>query len=79
VGLDGCGASAVTHGRLLVIAETDGSRSVEDDLVRGMTDRQRDGLVYGCLATRTVELDGIFVVGRRYREVFAGRQRVRVP
>ena len=118
----GACASAVTHGRLLVIAETDGSRSVEDDLVRGMTDRQLDGLVYGCLATRKVELsavvrelpvvllncladplpgpavvpdeveagreaargllaaghhDGIYVVGRRYRDVFAGRQRVR--
>src|ERR1700749_2677177 len=52
----GACASAVTHGRLLVIAETDGSRSVEDDLVRGMADRQVDGLVYGCLATRKVEL-----------------------
>jgi LacI family transcriptional regulator len=118
----GACASAVTHGRLLVIAETDGSRSVEDDLVRGMADRQVDGLVYGCLATRKVELsavvrelpvvllncladplpgpavvpdetaagreaaralldaghrDGIHVIGRRYRDVFAGRQRVR--
>jgi LacI family transcriptional regulator len=52
----GAYASALTHGRLLVIAETDGSRSVEDDLVRGMLDRQIDGLLYGCLATRRVHL-----------------------
>jgi LacI family transcriptional regulator len=52
----GAYASALTHDRLLVIAETDGSRSVEDDLVRGMLDRQIDGLVYGCLATRRVEI-----------------------
>ncbi len=43
----GACASAITHGSLLVIAETDGSRSAEDDLVRGMADRQLDGLVYG--------------------------------
>jgi LacI family transcriptional regulator, galactose operon repressor len=52
----GAYASALTHDRLLVIAETDGSRSVEDDLVRGMLDRQIDGLVYGCLSTRRVQL-----------------------
>lgn len=52
----GASASAVTHGRLLVIAETDGSRSVEDDLVHGMIDRQVDGLLYGCLSTRDVTL-----------------------
>ena len=118
----GAYASALTHDRLLVIAETDGSRTVEDDLVRGMMDRQIDGLVYGCLATRKVALsaaarglpvvllncvadplpgpavvpdevgggreaargllaaghrDGIYVIGRRYRDVFAGRQRLR--
>src|SRR6478609_4597917 len=52
----GAYASALTHDRLLVIAETDGSPTVEDDLVRGMLDRQIDGLVYGCLATRRVRL-----------------------
>lgn len=52
----GASASAVTHGRLLVVAESDGRRDVEDDLVNGMIDRQVDGLIYGCLATRTVEL-----------------------
>lgn len=55
----GACAAAVTHGRLLVIAETDGSRAVEDDLVRGMADRQIDGLVYGCLATRRVRLSAV--------------------
>ncbi len=118
----GAYASALTHDRLLVIAETDGSRPVEDDLVRGMVDRQIDGLVYGCLATRKVELsaavrelpvvllncvadplpgpavvpdeveggreaakglllaghrEGIYVVGRRPRDVLAGRRRLR--
>lgn len=118
----GASAAAVTHGRLLLIAESDGSRSVEDDLVHGMIDRQVDGLIYGCLATRTVELsaavrslpvvllncltdplpgpavvpdevgggreaasallaaghrEGIVVVGRRYRDVLAGRRRLR--
>lgn len=117
----GACASAITHGSLLVIAETDGSRSAEDDLVRGMADRQLDGLVYGCLATRRVELsavvrelpvvllncvadplpgpavipdeveggreaarglldaghrEGIYVIGRRYRDVLAGRRRL---
>src|SRR3954451_11338907 len=52
----GAYAAALTHDRLLVIAETDGSRSVEDDLVRGMLDRQIDGLGYGCLSTRRVQL-----------------------
>ena len=118
----GASASAVTHGRLLVIAETDGSHSVEDDLVNGMIDRQVDGLLYGCLATRTVMLTdtvrslpvvllncladplpgpavvpdeveaggeaaralldaghrtGIWVIGRRHRDVLAGRRRLR--
>ena len=118
----GAYASALTHDRLLVIAETDGSRTVEDDLVRGMLDRQIDGLVYGCLATRRVQLsaavtelpvvllncltdplpgpavipdeveggreaargllaaghrDGIYVIGRRPRNVLAGTRRMR--
>jgi len=118
----GAYASALTHERLLVIAETDGSRSVEDDLVRGMLDRQIDGLVYGCLATRRVQLsaavtelpvvllncltdplpgpavipdeveggreaargllaaghrDGIYVIGRRPRNVLAATRRMR--
>jgi len=118
----GAYAAALTHDRLLVIAETDGSRSVEDDMVRGMLDRQIDGLVYGCLATRRVRLsaavtelpvvllncvtdplpgpavipdevaggreaarglldaghrDGIYVIGRRPREVLAGHRRLR--
>jgi LacI family transcriptional regulator len=118
----GAYASALTHDRLLVIAETDGSRSVEDDLVRGMLDRQIDGLVYGCLSTRRVEVsaavtelpvvllncvadrlpgpavipdevgggceaargllaaghgDGIYVIGRRPRDVLAGHRRLR--
>ena len=55
----GAYASALTHDRLLVIAETDGSRTVEDNLVRGMVDRQIDGLVYGCLATRRVKLSAV--------------------
>ncbi|MGE3286210.1 MAG: LacI family DNA-binding transcriptional regulator [Pseudonocardia sp.] len=118
----GASAAAVTHGRLLLIAESDGSRSVEDDLVHGMIDRQVDGLIYGCLATRRVTLsaavrslptvllncladplpgpavvpddvaggreavaglltaghrEGIHVVGRRHRNVLAGRRRLR--
>lgn len=118
----GAYASALTHDRLLVIAESDGSRGVEDDLVRGMLDRQIDGLLYGCLATRRVELsaavtelpvvllncladplpgpavipdeveggreaargllaaghrDGIYVIGRRPRDVLAARRRLR--
>ena len=106
-----------------MIAETDGSRSVEDDLVRGMLDRQIDGLVYGCLSTKRVQLstavtelpvvllncladpaardppsipdevgggreaargllaaghrDGIYVIGRRPREVLAAGRRMR--
>ena len=105
-----------------MIAETDGSRTVEDDLVRGMLDRQIDGLVYGCLSTKRVQLstavtelpvvllncladplpgpavvpdevgggreaargllaaghrDGIYVVGRRPREVLAAGRRMR--
>jgi LacI family transcriptional regulator len=55
----GANASALTHDRLLVIAETDGNRAVEDDLVRGMVDRQVDGLVYGCLSTRRVQLSAV--------------------
>jgi LacI family transcriptional regulator len=118
----GAYAAALTHDRLLVIAETDGSRSVEDDLVRGMLDRQIDGLVYGCLSTKRVQLstavtelpvvllncladplpgpavvpdevrggreaargllaaghrDGIYVVGKRPREVLAAGRRMR--
>ena len=75
----GAYASALTHDRLLVIAETDGSRTVEDDLVRGMLDRQIDGLVYGCLSTRARA-----AVGRGHRAAgrapqLPGRSRCRDP
>ncbi|MGQ0574984.1 MAG: LacI family DNA-binding transcriptional regulator, partial [Pseudonocardia sp.] len=49
-------AAALAHDHLLVIAETDGDRRTEDDLLRGMADRRVDGLVYATLFTRTVEL-----------------------
>lgn len=49
-------AAALVHDHLLVIAETDGDRRTEDDLVRSMADRQVDGLVYGRLSTCRVEL-----------------------
>jgi LacI family transcriptional regulator len=54
--LRGALAAALAHDRLLVIAESAGDRRTEDDLVRGMVDRQVDGLVYGCFSTREVEL-----------------------
>jgi LacI family transcriptional regulator len=54
--LRGALAAALSHDHLLVIAESDSDRRTEDDLVRGMVDRQVDGLVYGCFSTREVEL-----------------------
>jgi LacI family transcriptional regulator len=57
--LRGALAAALSHDHLLVIAESDGDRRTEDDLVRGMVDRQVDGLVYGCLSTREVELSDV--------------------
>lgn len=52
-------AAALVHDHLLVIAKTGGDRHVEDDLVRGMTDRRIDGLLNGAMFTRTVELSAL--------------------
>lgn len=46
--------AAMTHGHLLVIAETEGDAHTEGVLLRGMADRQIDGLVYASLFTKTV-------------------------
>lgn len=52
-------AAALAHDRLLVIAETDGDRRTEDDLLRGMLDRQVSGLVYGAMFTQTVTVPAV--------------------
>jgi len=115
-------AAAAARDYLLVIAETDGDRHAEDELLRGMIDRQVDGLVYGTMFTHQVTLppalahypvvllncladplpgpavvpdeaaagreaargllqaghrEGIYLVGRPSREVFAATERSR--
>lgn len=47
-------ASAHAHDRLLIIAETEGEQRAEEEVLRGLADRQVDGLVYGRLFTRPV-------------------------
>ncbi len=49
-------AAAIASDRLLLIGETGGDKDVEDDVVRGMLDRQVDGLVMGAMYTRRIRL-----------------------
>ena len=46
--------AAMAHDHLLVIAETEGDAHVETLLLRGIADRQVDGLVYASQFTKTV-------------------------
>jgi len=49
-------AAALEHDHLLVIGATDGDPDVEARLVRGMLDRQVDGLIYGTMFTKEIKL-----------------------
>jgi LacI family transcriptional regulator len=52
----GAVAAALELDHLLVIGETEANPEVEAQVVRGMLDRQVDGLVYGTMFTRRVRL-----------------------
>lgn len=47
--------AAMAHGHLLLIAESEGDRQVEERLLEGMLDRQVDGVVYAAMYTREVQ------------------------
>jgi LacI family transcriptional regulator len=49
-------AAALKDDHLLVIGETEGDQEVEARLIEGMFDRQVDGLIYGSMFTRQVQL-----------------------
>lgn len=54
--ITGAMAAAIASDHLLLIGETGGDRDIEMDVVRGMLDRQVDGLVVGAMFTRRVRL-----------------------
>lgn len=52
----GINAAALERDHLLVIGETEGDPELQGRVIRGMLDRQVDGLIYGTEFTRQVEL-----------------------